>query len=68
MILQKRLESEKFENQIREMNVIVSSKSQESKELSNLLVAEREERKKLQIQVYPIKYSKTYYFSKRLIN
>lgn len=51
MAIQKKMDSESYENRLKELAVALERKKQELNELNGLLNNEKEERKRTQIQV-----------------
>ena len=52
MIMQKKMDTENFENKMKEIIIAFESKKTENGELNRLLNSERDERKRTQIQVF----------------
>ena len=54
MIMQKKMDTENFENRMKEIINALESKKTENGELMRLLNSERDERKRTQIQVFSV--------------
>lgn len=52
MLMQKKMDTENFENRMKEIIIAFESKKTENGELNRLLNNERDERKRTQIQVF----------------